>query len=254
MCMEPDSRPPIAAIAGAAVSHEDIVLESSDANRFAAFVARPDDPARAGIVILPDIRGLHRFYEELALRFAERGYAAIAIDYYGRVAGVSKRGADFPAMEMRQHLDTDAVQLDAAAAIDRMRDALGVASVFTLGCCFGGSAAWLATTGERKLAGAIGYHGGLGERGGKPGPIKQAGAMKAPILAIQGGADQHISAEDNAAFDAALSAAGVEHEVVIEPGAPHSFFDVRFEEFAEQSEDAWRRTLEFIERHSSVAA
>jgi carboxymethylenebutenolidase len=78
--------------------------------------------------------------------------------------------------------------------------------------------------------------------------------MQAPILALQGGADDHIPAADNAAFDAALTAAGVEHEVVIEPGAPHSFFDRRREEFAEQSEDAWRRTLEFIESHSSVPA
>ena len=38
--------------------------------------------------------------------------------------------------------------------------------------------------------------------------------MKGPILALQAGADQNITAEDNAAFDEALTAAGVEHEVV----------------------------------------
>jgi len=38
----------------------------------AAFVAAPEEPAATGIVILPDVRGLYRFYEELALRFAER--------------------------------------------------------------------------------------------------------------------------------------------------------------------------------------
>ena len=36
------------------------------------FAATPDEPSGAGIAILPDIRGLYRFYEELALRFAER--------------------------------------------------------------------------------------------------------------------------------------------------------------------------------------
>ena len=74
--------------------------------------------------------------------------------------------------------------------------------------------------------------------------------MTAPILALQAGDDQHISAEYNAAFDKALTAAGVEHEVVTYEGAPHSFFDRRYEEFARDSEDAWHRVLDFIERYS----
>jgi carboxymethylenebutenolidase len=74
--------------------------------------------------------------------------------------------------------------------------------------------------------------------------------MTAPILALQAGDDQHISAEDNAAFDKALTAAGVEHEVVTYDGAPHSFFDRRYEEFAGESGDAWRRVLDFIETHA----
>ena len=73
--------------------------------------------------------------------------------------------------------------------------------------------------------------------------------MEAPILALQGGADQNITAEHNAAFDDALTTAGVEHEVVIYPGAPHSFFDRKQAEFADASEDAWNRTLAFIERY-----
>src|SRR6187397_1537275 len=95
MCFDLDSAPPIPPISGAAVSHDDLVLQSSDGNRFAAFHATPDEPATTGVVVLPDVRGLYRFYEELALRFAERGYAAVAIDYFGRSAGVGKRAEDF---------------------------------------------------------------------------------------------------------------------------------------------------------------
>ena len=70
MCFDTDSLPPIPVISGAAVSHDDLVLEASDGNRLAAFSATPDEPAAVGVVILPDVRGLYRFYEELALRFA----------------------------------------------------------------------------------------------------------------------------------------------------------------------------------------
>src|SRR5438105_8775975 len=98
MCFEPDSLPPIPAIAGAAVSHDDLVLTSEDRNQLAAFLATPEQRGGAGVVVLPDVRGLYRFYEELALRFAERGYATIAIDYFGRTAGVAKRAEDFDHM------------------------------------------------------------------------------------------------------------------------------------------------------------
>jgi carboxymethylenebutenolidase len=75
--------------------------------------------------------------------------------------------------------------------------------------------------------------------------------MDCPVLALQAGDDQHITAEDNAELGRALSDAGVEHEVITYDGAPHSFFDRKQEQFADASDDAWRRTLEFIDRHTA---
>ena len=167
MCFELVSSPPIPVISGAAVSHDELVLEASDGNRFAAFLATPEEPSDTGVVILPDVRGLYRFYEELALRFAERGYPALAYDYFGRTAGAEKRGDDF---EYRPHVEAvspEQIQRDVRASVD-----------------------------ER-----------------------------------------------------ALGEAGVEHELVVYEGAPHSFFDRKQEEFAAASEDAWARVLDFLERH-----
>src|SRR6266702_3853831 len=143
MCFELDSVPPIPPISGASVSHDDLVLESRDGNRFAAFLATPDEPNGIGVVILPDVRGLYRFYEELALRFAERGYTAIAIDYFGRTAGVAKRDDDFPYMEHRSRTTPEGIEADIAAAVERLR-AEGCRSVFTIGFCFGARQSWLA--------------------------------------------------------------------------------------------------------------
>jgi carboxymethylenebutenolidase len=117
VCFELDSVPPVPVLSGAAVSHDDVVLESSDGTRFAAFVATPDEPSGACVVILPDVRGLYRFYEELALRFAERGIAAVAIDYFGRTAGVGKRGDDFPFMEHVAETTAEGVQAEVRAAV-----------------------------------------------------------------------------------------------------------------------------------------
>ena len=177
MCFELDSEPPIPAISGAAVSHDDLVLEAADGNRFAAFLATPEEPAATGVVILPDVRGLYRFYEELALRFAERGFAAIALDYFGRTAGVAKRDAHF---EYREHVDATtpgSVQADVAAAVSRLRE-LGSTSIFTVGFCFGGRSSWLAAASGHGLSGAIGFYGMPGERGGAPGPTQRAGELR----------------------------------------------------------------------------
>jgi carboxymethylenebutenolidase len=248
MCFELDSEPPVPAISGAAISHDDLTLEAADGNRFAAFLALPDDPASTGVVILPDVRGLYHFYEELALRFAERGYAAIAFDYFGRTAGAAKRGDDFEYMEHVQQTTPDQVQADVGAVVQHLRS-LGCTSVFTVGFCFGGRNSWLAAASGHGLAGAVGFYGHPGERNGVLGPTQRAAEMEAPILALQAGDDQNITAEVNAQFEAALELAGVEHEIVTYDGAPHSFFDRKQAEFAEASEDAWRRTLAFLEQH-----
>jgi carboxymethylenebutenolidase len=248
MCFELDSVPPIPVIAGAAISHEDLVLEAADGNNFAAFAASPDHPARVGVVILPDVRGLYRFYEELALRFAERGVSAIAIDYFGRSAGVAKRDDDFPYSEHVAQTTPEDIQADVAAAAAQLR-AQGAEAIFTVGFCFGGRHSWLAAAAGIDLRGAVGFYGMPGERNGQRGPTQRAAELEAPILALQAGDDGHITAADNAAFEAALTAAGVVHELISYAGAPHSFFDRKQEEFADASADAWERVLAFIERH-----
>jgi carboxymethylenebutenolidase len=246
VCFDTDSSPPIPVISGAAVSHDDLVLEAADGTRFAAFVATPDEPGATGIVILPDVRGLYRFYEELALRFAERGHAAIAFDYFGRTAGASKRGDDFDYMEHVRQTTGEGVQADVAACVAYLR-ARGCTSIVTVGFCFGGRHSWLSAAAGQGLKGAIGFYG---RPGGDGGPAERVDEMTGPILALQAGADQNISGADNAAFDEALTRAGVEHEVVTYPGAPHSFFDRKQGEFAEASDDAWRRVLDFVERYA----
>jgi carboxymethylenebutenolidase len=249
MCFDLDSEPPIARIAGAAVSHHELVLEAADGNRCAAFIAEPDELRSAGVVIFPDVRGLFHFYEELALRFAERGHAAIAFDYFGRTAGAAKRDADW---EYGPHVErtTDAgVQADASAAVAGLRSR-GVTSIFSVGFCFGGRASWVAASSGHGLAGSIGFYGSPTRERGGASVIERISDIECAILALQAGDDPSIPAEDNARFEAALTGAGIEHELVVYERAPHSFFDRKQEDFAEASNDAWRRTLSFIAQHS----
>ena len=179
MCHDLDSSPPIPVLAGAAVAHEDIELEAADSTRLAAFSAAPEESSSVGIIVLPDVRGLYRFYEELALRFAERGYPAVAIDYFGRTAGVAKRDDEFPFMEHVAQTTPDGVQMDVAAAVAYLRSPTGGSRerVFTVGFCFGGRNSWLSAAGGHDLAGAIGFYGMPGVRDGQVPARPRAGRL-----------------------------------------------------------------------------
>ena len=93
-------------IAGGALDSMPLILTAADRNRFFAFRARASDPSGAGVVILPDVRGLHPYYEELALRFAENGIDALAIDWFGRTAEAEPRGDIEGRVVMRIAADT----------------------------------------------------------------------------------------------------------------------------------------------------
>ncbi len=251
MCYEYDALPPAPPIAGGAADTEDLVLHS-DVD-FAAFAARSESPTATGMVVMPDVRGLFPFYEELAIRFAEQGINAVTIDYFGRTAGVGKRGAEFEFMPHVMKCKQETIAADVRAAVDYLRSPEGgsCSSIFTVGFCFGGSNSWNQAAQGHGLKGAIGFYGrpGPGFADQQPGPQQRVGEMECPILGLMGGADAMIPEADVQGFRQALKEAGVKHEVISYPGAPHSFFDRAFDQFKDECDDAWRRMLAFVEEN-----
>lgn len=254
MCFAFDAHPPdlprdlrLAPIAGGAPA-ELLELTSADGTRFSAALAEAPAPRGPAVVVLPDVRGLYRFYAELTERFAQAGHHAIAIDYFGRTAGVGTRGEDFEYMPHVMQTRSAQIQADAAAAIAALRERTGATGVVTVGFCFGGSMSFLAGTNrDLGLAGVVGFYAGLDlSRFGGSGPLEHAAEIGGPLLGLFGGADEGIPEQQRDEFARRLEAAGVEHEIVVYPGAPHSFFDRRYEEHAEACADAWRRVLTFL--------
>jgi carboxymethylenebutenolidase len=250
MCFDLEARPPIPPIRGAAVDGRDLLLTSADETRFAAFATRAAQSGGPGVVIIPDVRGLHPYYEELALRFAEAGVHAVAIDLYARTAGAEKRGEGFDHEPHARQARLATATEDVAAAAELLRSAEGgeAERLFTLGFCFGGRISFLQAGEGHGLAGAIGFYGWpVGpHRTGLPAPAEAARRFDCPVLAIYGGADEGIPPAAVAEFDDALASAGVAHRSVVYDGAPHSFFDRRAEDFADASENAWRQVLDFM--------
>ena len=257
MCFDFDSRPPelpsdlAVPIAGGAGA-ELLALASADGTEFSAAFAEAPGSSGPAVVILPDVRGLYPFYIELAERFTQAGHHAIAIDYYGRTAGLGPRDDDFDYPPHRQQVELDRALEDIQAAIAELRGRTGADSFATVGFCFGGSMSFVsAVNPELGLTRAVGLYGVLDpSRFDGRGPLAQARGTRCPVLGLFGGADQAIPVEDVEKFDSELDQAGVEHEIHVYPGAPHSFFDKKQDEFAAESEDAWRRVLGFLAKTS----
>jgi carboxymethylenebutenolidase len=255
MCVDNDSRPPITPIAGGSAGGTDFKLTSSDGTKFMAYAARAARPTGAGMVVIPDVRGLHLYYKELADRFAEVGVDAVAIDFFARTASTEDRSDKFDFMSEVPKTKPDALQADIAAAAGYLRGKEGgqVRSLFSVGFCFGGALSYFQAASGLGYAGVIGFYGwplGLKRWPDRPKPIDAASRYTCPVQSLFGGADEGIPQADVDAFDTALKKNSVKHDMKVYPGAPHSFFDRKFTEFAEASADAWKRVQAFIGAHT----
>jgi carboxymethylenebutenolidase len=248
MCFPFDAIPPeIPAghrvIAGGAAG-EALTLKS-DGTAFSAYLARAEGPA--GVVVLPDVRGLFRFYEQLAERFADAGHSAIAFDYFGRTAGLGPRGEEFDYAPHVAQTTPDTVAQDVHATVEKLREETGATTIVTVGFCFGGAQSFMQGARDHGLAGVVGFYGSL-VRQGQRWTLDRAPDITVPVLGLFAGDDKNITAEMVAEFGTRLR---VPHEIHTYPGAPHSFFDRRQEQYAAESEDAWNRVLGFISQRQA---
>ena len=242
MCFSDEQHPPLPPKSSEVGGHGPTELTAADGNVFRAYDATPVTRRGASLVLLPDIRGLHPYYTDLALAFATAGIDTVALDPFGRTAGLGARDDEFDYMPHAKSLTSAQVLADSRAAAARLRDRSDD-PVFTLGFCKFGGESWLLAASDLDASGCMGFYGMPAAT------MEVVDEMASPLLILAAGADQATSPEDNAAFDRALTESGKEHEYVLYDGAPHSFFDRGFSDWASACEDAWGRMLGFIDKN-----
>jgi carboxymethylenebutenolidase len=250
VCHDHDSRPHAPPRAGAVAVRASLTLTSADGTVFSAACALPAEPPRTGVVILPDVRGLHPYYVALAERFAEAGTAAVAIDWFGRTAGLcdgGTRGPDFDWQTHLPHTTPEGIDADITAAIAAVREHTATAlPVVTVGFCFGGSHSWRQSGGTLDLAGCAGFYG-------KPSVVGDAvERAHLPTVMLIAGADQATPVAEQLRLAETMRTAGAEVDATVYAGAPHSFFDRAFGEWEEACRDAWLHVLALTDRVALV--
>jgi carboxymethylenebutenolidase len=246
MCHDHDSRPPAPPRSGDVAERGVLTLTSADGTEFSVAYAAPAVLAGAGVVLLPDVRGLHPFYVALAEQFAQAGLPTVAIDWFGRTAGVcgppGTRGEDFDWPSHIPRTTDDGIDADITAAIGYLRERISAdLPVVTVGFCFGGSHSWRQSGGTLDLAGCAGFYGKRDRVG------DAAGRAHLPTVMLLAGADR-TPVEDQLQLAETMRNAGADVEAVVYDGAPHSFFDRAFAEWEDACRDAWEHVLALTDR------
>jgi dienelactone hydrolase len=240
----------------AAFKEEERRLRAGDGAALREFLAQPATGFRRGaVLIIHDIWGYTDFYKDLARRITEHGHAATLVDFFGRQGDLpesmrapertgTKPEAMARAVERAEQLSDERFIADMQTAVDDLQ-ARGAAKVACWGFCMGGRLAYVAAARVRRLAGAVGYYGFPQAPPGRLAPLQLAGEIRIPILAIFGGADPGISADQISAFRDALQ---TDKEFVTYPGAPHGFLRYGATEHRAAIDDALQRTYRFFTR------
>ena len=217
------------------------------------YVARPHAPADRAVVVLQEAFGVNDHIQDVTRRFARQGYLALAPQMFHRTGTDVVAYDDHPqAMALIGALGPEEVNRDVHAVLDHLRQVEGVDSSRTavVGFCFGGRAAFTATTASPGLGAAAVFYG-PGIARGPHAVLDRAGAVTTPVIMHVGADDPTIPASDVSAIDTAMTNSSAEFVQHVYPGAGHAFAcDARPHMYRpDAAAAAWARTHEFLDRH-----
>jgi len=233
-----------------AIKTESVTLRVADGSEMHAFVARPNTSDRSpALLVLQEAFGVNDHIRDVARRFADAGYLAVAPELFHRTAsGVAFGYDEFPKiMPHMQALTLEGTTQDLEAAYTFLAEDAQTdkGRIGAIGYCMGGRTAWLANA-KLPLKAAASYYGGRIA----PDLLDLAPGQHGPILLVWGGLDKHIGSDQRAAVDQALATAKKRAVTTTFQQADHGFFcDQRPTYDAASARQAWALTLEFFATH-----
>ena len=207
------------------------------------YLAVPESGEGPGVVVLQEWWGLVDHIKDVADRFADAGFVALAPDMY------HGQKADHPddAGRLMMALSIDRAEKDLRGAIDYLLSLPETTSesVGTVGFCMGGQLSLYAACGNAKVGACVDYYGI------HPSVTPDLKRLRAPVLGFFGSEDPYVTPEAARQLEAALESHGKRTEFHIYEGAGHAFFnDARPDAYnAEFAQDSWMRMLAFYREH-----
>ena len=230
---------------------EFVNLSVSDGTQMRAYVARPDNSPRAGLIVFQEIFGINSHIRDVTERFAKQGLLAVAPELFHRTGpGFESGYTDLgPGFEHMKAMTDKGLEADITATYQWLKDQ-GQASLCSTGYCMGGRCSTLAAITQPMTCSVSYYGGGIAPSQFNPGLLDRLKDLQAPMLFFWGGLDSHIPHESTQKVAAAARAAKKTFTTVEFSFADHGFFcDQRASYNPEAAALAWPLTLAFFEQH-----
>ena len=194
------------------------------------------------VLVIHENRGLNPYIEDVARRAAVEGFVALAPDGLFPAGGYP--GNDDDGRTLQGNLDQGKLRTDMLNSATLLKThKLSNGKLGVTGFCWGGSTVnFLAVTLGPDLNAGVPFYGAAAETASVP-------KIKAPLLIHYAETDQRVN-EMWPAFEAALKAAGVPHQMHIYPGTQHGFHNNSTPRYHEASAKlAWQRTIDFFRKN-----
>jgi carboxymethylenebutenolidase len=207
-----------------------------------AWAATPNP--RGGVLVIHENKGLNDWVRSVAGRFAGIGYSALAIDLLSAQGGTATFSDPAQATAALSKIAPEVFMANLHSGVAELQHRVPDQKLATVGFCMGGGLVWqLLASGAPQLAAAIPFYGPLPEN------PDFSGSKGVAVLGIYAALDNRVTSSKDAA-KAALDAAGMVNEIVVEPDADHAFFNdtgPRYNPAA--AADAWRRVQDWLTRY-----
>jgi carboxymethylenebutenolidase len=231
------------------VASEDVSYATVKGRPVKGFLAYPIEAhgALPAVLMFHEWWGLNDNIKAMAQRLAGQGYVVLAVDLYGgSVAQTPEQAMQLMDAALK---DQEALGQNLRGAMNYLETETPASAIATLGWCFGGAMSFQAARMfPDKVAATVIYYG---EVSSDPAVLEP---LKMPILGIFGAKDDHISAESARAFEKALHQLGKEAEITVYDGVGHAFANPSGTNYRKaEAEDAWQKTLTFLDRHLNQA-
>ncbi len=199
---------------------------------------------RGAILVIHENKGLNDWVRSVAGRLAGVGYSSLAIDLLSADGGTATFADPAEATAALGNRAPADMIADLRSGISEVQARTPGAKAAVVGFCMGGGLVWrLLDAGVPELAAAVPFYGPT------PDDPDFAGSRDVAVLGLYGELDQRVNATEPVAR-AALQRAGLVHELVIEPGANHAFFNDTGDRYDPgAAADAWRRMLGWLAVH-----
>ena len=208
----------------AAAPRADKISWKADGKDFDGYLVWDDasKAPRPGLVMVPNWYGVNDHAIAKAKTLAGKDYVILLVDMYGR--GLRPANPDEAGKAAGEvYADPAGLRTRINAALAALRGAgkkapLDTTRIGAIGFCFGGAVALELARSGADIAGVATFHGNLSTK-----LPATKGAVKAPLLVMNGGDDKFISAESIAAFQDEMRNAGADWQFVSFGGAVHCF-------------------------------